>query len=83
MHKAVKRRRTSTYEMNPELSGEGSNQGLLTGTSDEKLAKSDERQQNHLITGASKTDPIAPNRNYRNANLPPGKRNLSDSIETE
>ena len=48
MHKAVKRRTTSTYEMNPELSGEGSNQGLPTGTSDEKLAKSDERQQNHL-----------------------------------
>ena len=83
MHKAVKRSTTSTYERNSESSGEGSNQGLPTSTSDEKLANSDERQQNHLIPGTITTDPIGPTRDYRNAKLPPGKRNLNDSIETE
>ena len=61
---------------------------LPAGTSDEKLDKTNEREQEYLQPGAGETDPIGPTRNYRNVRsssfLPgglAGKKKLGDSTK--
>ena len=88
MHKAVKRGTTSFFEKSPELPRKGNNQGLSTGSNDEKLTNSNEREEDHALPGAGPVGRTV--RNYRTVqqySLPPkgptGKKRFSDSTGSE